>query len=265
MDRAKSYAIPFLVCLCLLGMGIVIDSEVQERTDKTLVSHVLPPDNQEAPLVASAEPVEEEIPIDQLPDTGGAWHLSVFVHDNWESIPSEKRLMSFFSTDRRLQKLTGKGPYTEQGSQVHQHVYTPSDPMFQHRYYKKIGRLPAIRLQAHDGRVVYKVGTTHPIPGSAKKLGNDIARAIRVEREYRNACPFPRPRPEPEPTPQPKPDPMPIPDMVPDVTPDGDEEVVDDGEDEELSSNQIIGIGVALLLLSGIGAALVSAKKDALG
>jgi len=253
MNRVQELVIPFLVCLCLLGIGIVVADAVQDQTGTSLVSYVLPP-NEEAPLTAAVEPaeVEEEIPIDALPDTGGMWHLSLFLNDDWEQRPDEVQVVRHFSTDCRLRRLR---------EQTHTHIYTPSNPLYTHRYAKSIQRVPAIRLQQRDGKVIYQVGNAIAVPATAKKLGNDIARAIKER------CPFPRPRPEPTPGPTPTPRPTPIPDMVPDVTPDTpDGEVIDEEEEDDgLSNGQIILVGMALLAVAAVGAALASAKKDALG
>jgi len=262
MDRVKSFLVPFFVCLCLLGIGIVVDSEVQDRTGDTLVSHVLPP-NEEADEMAAREEaafmrdmypeeVEEEIPIDFLDqyDTWQAWHLSLFLSDDWQQRPEEVRLVSHFSADCRLRRLR---------DQTHDHIYTPSNPLYQHRYSKSIRQLPAVRLQQQDGKVIYQVGNALPVPASAKKLGNDIAKAIKER------CPFPRPRPTPKPGPTPKPAPTPIPDMpVPDISPDQpDGEVIDEEEDDgTMSDQQLIGIGLLAGLCALIGTYIVNMKRN---
>ena len=263
MDRVKSFLVPFFVCLCLLGIGIVVDSEVQDRTGDTLVSHVLP-SNEEAPLVAAVEPVEEEIPIDDLDqyDTWQSGHLSLFLHDDWRQRPDEVRLVAAFSADPRLQKLTGKGPW-EGRKLVHDHIYTPSNPMYQHRYSQGQGRirqLPAIRLQLNSGRTIYQVGNTIPVPDTPCQLGNDIALAIKER-----FCPFPRPRPTPEPNPTPNPQPTPIPDMpIPDISPDQpDGEVIDEEKDDgTMSDQQLIGIGLLAGLCALIGTYIVNMKRN---
>ncbi len=233
------------ICFALLLAGVAIDSEVADRTGRTLVSHVLP--EPQAKQVNAA--VEEQIPIEELPETYWAWHLSLFVHDDWQQRPDEVALVTHFSADDRLVRLR---------RQVHDHLYTPANPMYKARYAKSIQNLPAVRLQEQDGKVIYQVGNSIAIPGTARKLGNDIARAIRER------CPRPRPRPEPEP--EPKPNPTPIPDMpIPDISPDDrapDDEAVDE---DGLSTAQIFGVGALLFVLSAGGAALIAAKKDALG
>lgn len=245
----KAFLIPLIVCMLLLGAGVAIDSQVQQSTGKTLVAHVLPP--MEA-VQANVKPtkVEEEIPLDALPETWQAWHLSLFLHDDWEQRPDEVRLVSHFSHDCRLLRLKG---------QCHTHIYTPANPIFEARYSKSVQSLPVVRLQEQDGKVIYQAGNTAQIPRMARKLGNDIAKAIK-------RCPFPRPRPKP-PEPTPTPNPTPIPDMpVPDITPDQvDPEPADEEAMKELSDGQMVFVLVLLLTLSVGGAFLAGAKKDALG
>lgn len=251
--KPKAFLMLLPVTLALLLAGVGLDGVVATQTGRTLISHALPSREAEPVAIAPVVEVEEEIPLDELPESYWAWHLSLFLDDDWEQQPDQVALVQMFSEDARLRRLK---------RQVHDHVYTPSNPLFASRYAKSIARLPAVRLQRDDGKVIYQVGNHIPVPGTAKALGNDIARAIR------EMCPRPRPRPQPQPEPEPKPspNPTPIPDMpIIDRAPDVEPDRVDEEEEGELAPGQIIGIGAVVLLASAATAALLAARKDVLG
>lgn len=150
--------------------------------------------------------VEERI-ID-LPEDGGACSLTLFVHDDWKSRPQERRLMSWFASDRRLMSLKAQCNFT---------LFTPSNQMFQSRWAPRgwEGSMPAVLLtqgQPHVGKGIYKKGG-RTLPPTAKELGDQIAAQLA-------SWPCPTPRPKPTPTPTPKP-PVVTP-VIPDIGPEPD-------------------------------------------
>jgi len=217
----------------------------------------LPQREAESVAVAPIEEVEEEIPLEVLPETYWAWHLTLFLHDDWEQRPDEVALVTHFSRDARLIRLK---------QQVYDHIYTESSPLFQTRYSKSIKRLPAVRLQKDDGKVIYQVGNGRDVPSTACALGNEIVQAIKER------CPFPRPKPTPEPNPTPRPNPTPIPyvpiiDTPIDRAPDGAEaeEETEEEEADELTTGQQLGVLALLFAIAAGGSVLLAAKKDAMG
>ena len=130
--------------------------------------------------------------IVDLPETGGAWHLSIFVHQDWRSRPAERRLVAWFSVEPRLVSLK---------AQTHDHLYTDADPMYRLRFAKIVPLLPAVMLQDGTGKVWYKaaVGSKNvPLPAEPAALGDKFQTLFAG-----GPCPWPKPKPEPEPGPGP--------------------------------------------------------------
>ena len=171
--------------------------------------------------------------IVDLPETGGAWHLSIFVHQDWRERPAERRLVAWFSVEPRLVSLK---------AQTHDHLYTDADPMYQLRFAKVVPLLPAVMLQDGKGKVWYKgaAGSKEaPLPSEAKELGDKFQTLFSG-----GPCPWPKPKPEPEPKPGPdeEPDLPDIPDL--DVPADASEPVSDQ-----------FPWPVAILVVFGVGVA----------
>lgn len=144
--------------------------------------------------------------IVDLPETGGAWHLSIFVHRDWRERADERRLVAWFSVEPRLASLK---------AQTHDHLYTDADPMYRLRFCKVVPLLPAVMLQDGTGKVWYKaaVGSRDaPLPNDPVLLGDKFQSLFA-------GGPCPRPKPKPEPEPEPKPGPDEVPDLpdVPDL------------------------------------------------
>jgi len=130
--------------------------------------------------------------ITQLPDDGKAYHLSVFVHDNWREIPTDRQLVAWFSVEPRLASLK---------AQTHDHLFTASSPEYKTKFAKAMPVLPGVMIQDAGGVVKYSAALNHPqspLPSSAAELGE------RMQRLLQGCRPFCQPQPEPEPEPQPK-------------------------------------------------------------
>lgn len=254
MRPTQDFLRMLLVCCCLVVAAAFIGSEWTNRTGDTLLGYVMS-DQSASYAVASVVPqqavkqVEQEIPLDALPETSHAWFLSLFLHDDWQERPDEVQLVTWFSTEPRLKSLK---------AQMHTRLYTPSNPLFAARYAKSFPSLPGVMLQKSDGNAIYKVGSSIPIPQTAGGLANRIIEAIKER--------FPDCRPRPKPTPVPDETPKPSPNVIPDmpVIPDTIVDVVDvEPEEAGLSTGSKLAIGGLLLVVAAIGAALVAAKKDA--
>ena len=170
--------------------------ESQQTSVATAAEQVIPtPPKSDEQWKLDNACVERQI-ID-LPQDGQAWHTSLFLHDDWESIDNERRMVAWFETEPRLSSLK---------AQTIWHLYTESDPIYQERFRESIPVLPAVVLQKDNGEVVYKA-SVHAIPDSSDKLARDIRATIN------RRCPGPwcRPSPEPGPVPRPKPDVKPQP------------------------------------------------------
>jgi len=144
--------------------------------------------------------------IVDLPETGGAWHLSIFVHQDWLKRPAERRLVAWFSVEPRLVSLK---------AQTHDHLYTNADPMYRLRFAKIVPLLPAVMLQDGTGKVWYKaaVGSKDvPLPSEPTMLGDKFQKLFSG-----GPCPWPKPKPEPEPGPGPGPDESPDLPNIPDL------------------------------------------------
>jgi len=156
----------------------------------------------DANVYAMDQDLSLEERIIHLPEDGHDYHVSVFVHDDWEKRPDERRLVAWWDADPRLSQVR---------SQVHFHVYPKSDPIYEERFAQYIQVLPAVVIQDPEGSVWHKESGA-AVSRSANELGDRVARI------FRRPCPCPQPSPEPVPDPTPTP-PVPIPDINIDVGP----------------------------------------------
>jgi hypothetical protein len=143
----------------------------------------------------------EERVID-LPADQGKWYVTVFGDPTDAKYRS---LKGWFDTHPSLKHLKG---------QTHFHAIATNTTMYRQRYAASTPKLPCVRIQAADSRVMFQV-CGRDIPMSADALDQ----AIRTEL-FRRRCPQPQPQPQPEPQPKPDPAPQPL-DHVgpPDVAP----------------------------------------------
>jgi hypothetical protein len=147
----------------------------------------------------------EERVID-LPADQGKWHISVVGNPRSAKYQTVK---GWFDSHPSLKHLK---------AQTHFHPIATTTAMYRDRYAKSTPKVPCVRIQSADGKVMYQVCGQN-IPMSADALDQ----AIRTELFRRRRCrPSPQPQPQPQPEPQPQPDPTPQPlDHVgpPDVAP----------------------------------------------
>ncbi len=167
--------------------------------------------------------------IIELPEDGDVWHTSLFLHDDWESRGTDRRLVAWFATDSRLVSLK---------SQTRWHLYTPSDPIYRQRFEAAIPQFPAVVLQRGNGEVIFKATGENLSPGPEELASS-------INRQIRERCPGPYCRPfEPQPI-TPTPPPEPIPDLGPE-----EPAILDDAEPVQLwllvlAGAASLGIGVA--------------------
>ncbi len=141
----------------------------------------------------------EEQVID-LPEDGGAWYTTLFLHADWRQRPQERQLAAWFASNPRLASLK---------AQTHWNVHTQKDRMYRARWAHVVSVWPCVLLQTSDGKVRYKASGDN-IPSNADQLASDITTRL---------FPCPKPKPKPNPTPAPDTNPV-IPDTTPDITPD---------------------------------------------
>jgi hypothetical protein len=150
---------------------------------------------------------EPEARVVDLPDDGGAWHLSLAIHGKWRHRAADRRLISWFHG--------GHAGLTALKAQCFGHVYYDHQTEFKTKLAPLVGdNVPAVVLQDQHGKVVYRAAATGPATTKmASALGiaeplrplpsgpNEMAECIFERlRERRN------PRPQPPPCPQPTPD-----------------------------------------------------------
>lgn len=143
-----------------------------------------------------------------LPEDGGLYHTSLFLHHDWRRRPRDRMLLAWFGSNPRLLSLR---------HQTFWHIYTERTPLFVNRYSKTVRVLPCVRVQWPNGRVVYQASGEN-LPKTANGLAVKIVKGI-----YRLARPRPCPRPHPAPDPAPEPDvdvDVNVTPVIPDVTPD---------------------------------------------
>jgi len=144
----------------------------------------------------------EERVID-LPADQSKWHISVVGNPCDAKYQAVK---SWFDSHPSLKHLK---------AQTHFHPIATTTAIYRDRYAKNTPKVPCIRIQSADGKVMYQV-CGQDIPMSADALDQ----AIRTELFRRWCRPNPQPQPQPQPEPQPQPDPTPQPlDHVGHLTP----------------------------------------------
>lgn len=235
MDVHKSpWSILIIPVILIAGMVVVVLLQQGVNTEhrEQVATVTMRLDN----LAAYAEASNELI---HLPEDGNGWHISFFLHDDWEDRPDEQEKLSWFFRDPRLIKL--------RTTEAHSHIYTPSSPLYQKRFAHTVPQLPAFMIQDAKGKAHYKVGHTKPWPRTAREMGDQ------VEQIFRRPWICPRPRPQPTPAPTPTPEPTPddrMPD-VPDVTPDDIEPAPALEETGELSTAAVLGIAFVIFVAAG--------------
>lgn len=98
-------------------------------------------------------------------------YVTIFTHDNWESIPVEKRLVENMNTD----------VFKELRMSSHFNHYTLSSPLFSRKRYGQIDEssLPVILLQKDSGGTVYKASGSS-VPSTAKKIYDHLEAANNI-------------------------------------------------------------------------------------
>lgn len=142
----------------------------------------------------------------KLPEDGQAFHLSIFVSDNWRSNPRDRQIIAWFESNKTLVSVKAQSFF---------HIYTPSDKVYKSRFSGSITKMPCILFQDSTGKAYYKV--------TAPKSEEEVATAFATlfdKRPWLRTRPWLRPRPCPCPSPGPGPGPEPItpgPDKLPEL------------------------------------------------
>lgn len=179
-DLARRLAISTIVAATVVVIGFLLFSvdSVHEQIATVDQSQTVT-----ATKLAAIEAKAEDRIIN-LPEDGGAYYTSVFVHANWRVRPADRTLLAWFGSNRRLLSLR---------SQTHYNVYTERTPLFKTRYSRTIKALPAVRVQAADGRVTYQSSVDN-LPKSADGLADEIAGCIfKKRKDRRHPTPVPVP------------------------------------------------------------------------
>lgn len=137
---------------------------------------------------AATEPAPQNR-IVELPEDGGVWHLSLFVHADWQSRKADREVVAAFEADPQLRSLKAQAKY---------HLYTEADPMYRQRFAQHVPVLPAVMLQRGNGEVVFKSSAGNLDPPA---LGGQVATQIYQYRCDNGYCYPVQPKPTPSPTP----------------------------------------------------------------
>lgn len=213
------FAAVLLLGVALAALGVVGYSALDvAAANQTAVAEV----SARLDAMADAE-VMDDGPGDQvinLPEDGGAWHVSVVVDADWRTKAEQRTLVSWFYTHPTLCSLR---------TQAHWHLYTSGNPIYQERLRRALGSaVPAVLVQDQYGQVVYRgavqVATdAHPLraPAAAyETLPAEpdllVGRLRFLFQRFRDRnCPGPGPCPTPDDTPpdevEPAPDEFPVP------------------------------------------------------
>lgn len=129
-----------------------------------------------------------------LPDDGGYYYTSVFVHADWQSRPQERQLVASFEVEPALVSLKAQTNYN---------VTTTDSEIFKERWEGYVDA-PAVVIQDEAGQVIWKASGTD-IP-QAEAMAPELVQLFN-KRPWLKLRPWKRPRPCPCPTPQPQPEP----------------------------------------------------------
>ena len=206
-------------------------------------------------LALAVAPAEEGV-LD-LPKDGGAWHLSLFLHDDWPDRPGEKALVDNWSTKPELVSIK---------KQVSFHTYTPSHPRWP-RYQGSVPAIPTTLLQDASGRVYFREYGTNPAIAeytlgddraaeeSARSMSYEPGRLVErlgdLFRNRRRICPDGLCRPKPKPDVEPPVDKPDVPTVEPPPVP-----VPESGGDI------LVYVAIALALLGGAASLVYNFFKN---
>jgi hypothetical protein len=145
--------------------------------------------NKQGTLIAASATKQQQVV--SLPEDGGAYHLSLFVSNNWREIPAEREAVALMETDATLKSIK---------AQSHYHLYTETDPIYQTRFASAIDTMPCVLLQDAKGTVIFK-----------------YSGPVLSKRPWLHVRPWLRPRPCPTPNPAPGPVNVTVNDRLPDT------------------------------------------------
>lgn len=137
-----------------------------------------------------------------LPNDQGKWYISVVGN---ASDAQYQTIAKWFSQDAALRKLK---------AQVHFNLVKSSSAMYKARYARNVKGLPTVRLQNHQGVVIYEaVGKN--LPFTSLGLYGAFAGSVSEAQgtpilpwRRNHVCPRPNPCPSPEPNFDPEPQPI---------------------------------------------------------
>jgi hypothetical protein len=177
--------------------------------------------------------------IVNLPNDQVKWYLSV-VGDPADS--QYATVVNWFKSGD-LKKLR---------NQVHYREIAKGTAAYNERYARNIKGLPTVRLQDHEGVVIYEAAGTS-LPMTSGGLYGALADGVMAAQgiTFGGGCPFGRPCPKPNPQPDPAPDPVPDEDPEPEPIVDGGAPVVEPTSDTGVSGLLPI-IAAVLSFLGGI-------------
>lgn len=206
-----------LMGLLAIVVGVAQYAQIENgQADRAAVADV------SARLDAMADAnVTDEGPGDQvieLPDDGGAWHVSLIVTADWRTRPSQRAVVSWFYTHPTLCSLR---------TQAHWHLYTSGHPIYLERLRPVLGsQVPAILVTNQHGKVVYRgavqiaadakpaAADYETLPAHPDQLAGRLRFLFQRFRDRDGNCPGPGPCPSPDETPdevEPSPDEFPAP------------------------------------------------------
>jgi hypothetical protein len=152
------------------------------------------------PALAQNYGVDAQERVIRLPQDAEKWHVSVIGND-----ARHREVLDWFDSVPRLKTLK---------LQVHFHQVAPTDPLYAERYAPNIRALPTVRVQDHEGAVIFEAAGKD-IPMTGEGLYSAIADKVNGAEELlpwrrNNKKPLPEPEPEPYPTPDTDPAPLPL-------------------------------------------------------
>lgn len=100
-----------------------------------------------------------------LPEDGNVWATLVFTTDAWQTNPTERKVVAWFSSNNKLASLVAQTKF---------HHYTASSLIYKHKFASVVqNQFPCIIVQTFDGKKAYKISGAN-MPSS----GEDLAAAI---------------------------------------------------------------------------------------